>query len=262
MGELWWLAPTIVAVGAISVAVLRRIRRRDPRRLGYLASRVDVVEARRTATRRRAELRVARAEHQRLVTERSVTREPGVDLGASRTLVRDAERAVRAADAATRAAYARRSAARHELPLLKDPEQYPLAQVKARHDAVLRRWLDYETDPELAIAYPQMSNGSVPATAEYLSASQRAGWLRPAAGMQVDPEHFSRYRNAVHALEAAFETAERAVRGGADERAVGATGGGWQDTAQQVLWRSAEALDRAADVAASVFAAWGRRDRK
>lgn len=257
LGGLWWLAPTAIALGAVGVTFVHRRRLRDPRRLGYRASQVDVIEARRSAARRRAELKVARAEHHRLVTERSVKREPGVNLGASRKLVRDAERSVRAADAATRAAYARRSAARQELPLLKTPEQYPLAQITARHDAVLRRWLDYETDPAMVIAYPQMSDGSVPATGDFLAASQRAGWLRPAKDTAVTPEEFSRYRDAVHALEAAFEAAERAVRG----RESGPAAAGWQDTAQHVLWRSAEALERATDVAASVIAAWGRRGR-
>ncbi len=258
LGESWWLAPSIVAVGAIGVVGVRRVQRNDPRRLAYRAAQFDVGEARRTAIRRRAELKVARAEYRRHVTERSFRRETGVDLSGSRRSVRDAERAVRAADAATRLAYARRSAARQELSLLKDPEKYPLARVKAQHDAVLRRWLDYETDPAMVIAYPAMSDGSVPTTGEFFAASQRAGWLRPAANTRVTPEQFARYRDAVHALEEAFENAERTVRG---REASGVTDSGWHDTAQHMIARSTEVVEKVADVAASLAALWNRRAR-
>jgi hypothetical protein len=253
----WWLVPSAVALGATGAVALRRVRRRDPRRLALLASQHDVGEARRLATRRRAELKVARAEYRRMVTERNYKRETGVDLSGARRIVRDAERAVRAADAGVRSAYAKRSAARQELPLIKDPEKYPLARVKAQHDSVLRRWLDYETDPAMAIAYPGMTDGSVPAAGEFLVASQRAGWLRPLKDTKIKPEDYSRYRDAVNDLEAAFERAELAVRGVTG----GKTTSGWQGSAQHLIERSAEAIERVAD-AANTFAAMFKGNRR
>ena len=43
-----------------------------------------------------------------------------------------------------------------------DPAEFPLAKVVAAHDAVLARWMEYETDPAKPIAFPQMSDGRSP----------------------------------------------------------------------------------------------------
>lgn len=250
----WWLAPAAVAAGAAGTFAISRKLKSDPRRLAYEASKQDLVDARRLVVTRRAELQVARAEYRRLVSERKFTRETGVDLSGARKSVRDAERAVRAAEAGTRAAYAKRTAARQELPMIKDPEKYPLARVKAQHDSVLRRWLEYETDPGMVIDYPGMTDGSVPATSEFLVASQRAGWLRPLKDAKVSPAEFSRYRDAVHEMEEAFENAEAVVLGKPARPAAP----GWQDTAQSILDRSAEVVEKVADVAHNVASIFGR----
>ena len=255
-GDLWWIAPTAAAAGGATIVAVTRIRNTGERRLDYRAAHLDLIEARRERARRHAELRVIRTELQRRAAERSATKDARIDVAGARRQLRAAEKAVRAADAGIRAARARRSAARLAITPRGDREQYPLPRLRARHDAVLRRWLDYETDPAMVLAFPAMSDGAHPATAAYFTASQRAGWLRPEPGGRVTPEEFARYRDAVQELEEAFLAAERSARG---ER--GESPNGWQETAQQALARSAEALGAAAEAAASVIASWNRRER-
>lgn len=78
------------------------------------------------------------------------------------------------------------------------------------HDAVTKRWLDYELDVAKLIAYPAMSDGRQPLTAAFLRAKKFADGLRPAsAKARLTKEQFSEYRDAVTDYEVAFDLAER-----------------------------------------------------
>lgn len=261
--DFWWVGPAAVAAGGAGALGLRRLRQKSGRRLAYDAARLDLEQARKLAAKRRGELKVARAELGRRIAERAATRPAPVDVAGARREVRQAEKSVKAADAAVRAARARLTAVRTELAHTSDAADYPLARVTAAHDAITARWLDYETDPAKLIAFPAMSDARQPETAAFLSASERARWLRPDGESAVSPAEFARYRDAVAELGRTFEAAERAAkrRAGASDPASDPSTVRWQETAQQVISRSAEALDRAADAAASAIAAWNNRER-
>ncbi len=80
-----------------------------------------------------------------------------------------------------------------------------------------------------------------------------------ARGLRQDhPRRLRAYRDAVAELERAFEAAEHAARVQAGEAPPNAA---WQDAAQDMLSRSAEAIDRAAGAAASAIAAWTNRKK-
>ncbi len=263
--DFWWVAPSAIAAGGLGAFGLHRLRRTSARRLAYEAARVELAEARKTAAARRSELKAARAEVGRLIAERAATRSASVDVAGARRTARQAEKAVKAADATVRALRARLAVARHELAATTDAADYPLVRVTAAHDAVTARWLDYETDPAKLIAYPAMSDVRSPETKVFLDASERTRWLRPTSAKAVTPAEFARYRDAVVALEQAFEAAERAAKARANGAAPAASDPQtlrWHESAQEVLSRSAEALDRAAEVAASALAAWNRKGKQ
>lgn len=257
--DFWWVLPgAAAATGAVLIGVRRRDRTRGGKRLAYDAARAALTDARRRATLRRVDLKVARAEHARLVAERAAN--PAADVAGARRGIRQAEKAVKAADAAIRAEKARLSAARAELGAIRDPHEYPLARLEAAHDHITKRWLDYETDPAKLIAFPTMSDAREPQTALFLAAAERARTARPGPFASVSPQDFAAYRDAVAELAMAFEEAERVARRRAGMPDQAPDRPGWQGAAQQVITRSAEALDRAADAAASAIAAWNRRD--
>ena len=86
----------------------------------------------------------------------------------------------------------------------------PIERLFAAHDAVVARWMAYETDVAKALAYPQLSDTRQPATLAFLRAYREAQQLRPASARErIPPEQFLAYRDAVRALEAAFDEAER-----------------------------------------------------
>ena len=89
----------------------------------------------------------------------------------------------------------------------------PLERLQARHEALLARWMEYETDPARAIAFPAMSDGRQPATALFLAALERARDARPRPDTRVTAEDFATYRVAVDELERTFDVAERTARG-------------------------------------------------
>jgi hypothetical protein len=94
-----------------------------------------------------------------------------------------------------------------EAPLTQAQE---LQRLFATHDAVTKRWLDYELDVAKLIAYPAMSDGRQPLTAAFLRAKKVADGLRPAsAKVPLTREQFVEYRNAVTDFEVAFDVAER-----------------------------------------------------
>lgn len=256
--EWWWIAPATVGAGAVTAVGVRRSRKFRGRRLALDAARHDLRDAQREAAERRRAVKVARAEYARLVAERTASRATSSDVASARRSLRQAEREAKAAAADVRSRRVRVRVAQAEVPAASHPERFPVARLQRAHDAITARWMDYETDPAKLIAYPVMSNGKDPAMAAFLSAARRARDLRPASDVHVTPEEYSAYRDAVADLARAFDVAEHTAKAraaGVDPDAAPA----WQDTAQEMLNRSAEALDRAAGAAASAFVSWTSR---
>lgn len=257
--DFWWVVPVAVSAAGVTALGVRRVRAgRGGRRLAYDAARAGLAAAKQEAGVRRAELRVVRAEHAHRLAERASA--GSTDIVGIRRQIRQAEKAVKASDAAVRAEKARVAAARAELAVTREPQQYPLAKLEAAHAAVTARWLEYETDPAKAIAFPTMSDVREPLTAAFLVAAQHARQARPAPRAPVTAEMYAMYRDAVADLERAFDTAERAARARAG-MSDAAERPAWQDAAHQVITLSAEAIDRAAEVAASALVAWNKRGR-
>lgn len=258
--EWWWVAPTVVGAGAVTAAGMHRRGSAGGRRLAFDAAREDLKEAQYRAAETRRAVKLARAEHARLVAERTASRASSADVASARRVLKTAEQDARAAAADVRARRVQLNVARAEIPLASKRERYPVARLHRAHDAITARWMDYETDPAKLIAYPTMSDAKDPATAAFLSASRNAQELRPAAGARTTTAEFAAYRDAVAQLERTFDVAEHAAKARAAGRDPNAAPV-WQDTAQQVFTRSADVLDKAAGAAASAFAAWNARSR-
>ncbi|SDM37309.1 hypothetical protein [Microbacterium azadirachtae] len=265
--EFWWVAPVVAGGAVVSVAGVRRRLSSGGRRLGYDAARLDLQNALRQANEARVAVRVARAELAGLLAGRAAGATDPAAVSDARRRAREAEQGSRAAAAAVRARRARLEAARAELALGADPQRRPLPRTIAAHEAVLARWMAYETDPGLLLAYPAMGDARDPSTSAFLTAMAQARDARPAPTARITPAEFGAYRDAVEQLRRAFDTAEedaRARAAGRDpvrERERAARSGAWQDAAQQAIALSADALDRATDAAASWVAAWNARDR-
>ncbi|QCB97780.1 hypothetical protein E5206_13330 [Arthrobacter sp. PAMC25564] len=83
----------------------------------------------------------------------------------------------------------------------------------ATHDAVNRRWLDYELDVGKLIDYPVMTDVREPLTVAFLRAKREADGLRPAApGDIASAARLAEYRAAVNSFELAFDVAEREAK--------------------------------------------------
>lgn len=258
LAEWWWVAPTAVAAGTITVVGMRQRSGTTGRRLAYEAARDELAEAQQQAGDRRRAVKLARAEHARLVAERSASRATSAEVASARRVLQQAERELKAADADVRARRVRLKVARAEIPTSSKREHFPVARLNRAHDAVIARWMEYETDPAKLIAYPAMSDGKDAATAAFFAASRVAQDARPAEGARVTTAEFAAYRDAVAHLERAFEVAEHSAKARAAGRDPNATQT-WQDTAQQVLTRSADAIDKAAGAAAAAFSSWNAR---
>lgn len=256
LGEWWWTAA--VAAGGVTAGAigLRRRSTSSGRRLAYDAARHDLKAARQILTERRLAAKVARAEVTRIAAERSARRATAEQVAGAKRMLREKENDAKAASADVRAKQVRLSAERAAIPSGSAPR--PLERLQAEHEAITARWMRYETDAALQIAYPGMTDVKQPATAAYLRASGRAVEARRAATGSTTPAAFGAYRDAVAELERAFEVAEHAARVQAGE-ATSTTA--WQSAAQDMLSRSAEAIDRAAGAAASALAAWNDRKR-
>ncbi|UWF77960.1 MULTISPECIES: hypothetical protein [Microbacterium] len=239
LAELWWIAPAAAGATGLGVAGMRYRGRQ--RRIAVDAARSDLVAARRDAAAADAGLRLARARLDRAVAERAGAGE----LAQARAGVRDAEDRCRSAAAQVRVRRAQLRAARAEYAAKTDP----VARVRDAHDAVLARWMEYETDPARLIAFPRMSDGRAPEMAAFHAARARAADARPDAGAKrLTPAGFAAYRDAVEDLERAFAAAEQASGAAPPVRPA------WQDAAQHAIERGAGALRIAAD-------AWVRRRR-
>ena len=83
----------------------------------------------------------------------------------------------------------------------------------ADHDAVNRRWLDYELDVGKLIDFPLMTDVREPLTVAYLRAKREADGLRPGdPGRLTTAAGLAGYRAAVRGFEVAFDVAEREAR--------------------------------------------------
>jgi hypothetical protein len=252
LAEFWWAVPAVA--GAVGVGAWGVHRVNAERRLAYDAARIELREAVAAATAAQNAARVARADLARMSADRAASRASLEDVNRARRDLQTAQRDAKASSAAVKALRVRVAAARTEIPSRSEPT--PLERLRAQHDTVLVRWMQYETDPARLIAYPTMSDAHAPATAAFLAALEQAQQNRPAPG-KVAPAEFTAYRLAVVRLERAFDDAEEAAHAAAGERTP--PGQGWQDAAQQVITLSADALDRAAAAAASAIAAWRER---
>lgn len=88
-----------------------------------------------------------------------------------------------------------------------------LERLFAEHDEITARWLDYELDVAKLIAYPAMSDGRQPLTADFLRAKKTADNLRPSsANAKVSEQQVSEYLDAVGGAAVAFEIAEKDAR--------------------------------------------------
>lgn len=278
--DWWWIGPAAAGAGTIGWFGVRRSRQRAlpagatrttdravrawssrplgkaaARRLEFDAAVLDLQIARNAVTRGRAEVRVADAEVVRAQAERAASRAPSDAVSAARGRLTDAQRDLRAALAEVRARRAGVKAAKAMLPAIRSGSApLPVARLLAEHDAILARWMAYETDPGLAIDYPQMSDSRSPLLADFLRAHEKAQWLRPASVQAcLAPADFLAYRDAVRRTAHAFDRAERAARRGEREQPGVEGADAWSrvasdlaETAQRALARSMESMGRAA----------------
>jgi hypothetical protein len=256
--ELWWVAPVIVGAGALGWLGMRGQRTAGARRLEVEAAKRDVRSARDAVTRSRADVAVAHADLVRSQAERSARRASDREVATARRALQIARQSAKSAAAALQARRLSLHAARANVPRHDaDPAEYPLAKVIAAHNTVLARWMEYETDPALLIAFPAMSDGRSPLLAAFLQDQAQAQWLRPAsAGARMTPADFAAYRDAVRRAEKAFDAAEDGVLRAAGARPSTPLGPvHWTDAAQDLLanaqravaW-SAEAMARMSEV--------------
>ena len=289
IAEWWWIGPAAAGAGTVGWIGVRRTQRRAlpagasttdravrswahrpmskaaARRLELDAALLDLQTARHSVTRGRAEVKVADAEVMRAQAERAASRVSSDVVSSARARLTAAQRELRAASAEVRARRAGVRAAKAMLPAIRaGSAPLPVARLFAEHDAVLVRWMAYETDPALAIDFPVMSDPTSPLLADFLRAQERAQWLRPASTTaRLEPADFLAYRDAVRALNHAFERAERAARHGRDDRpeaeafdAWGRTASDWAEQAQRALAWSMENMGRAASKS------WNERQAK
>lgn len=100
-----------------------------------------------------------------------------------------------------------------EAPAPDLSSQELLERLFAEHDEITARWLDYELDVAKLIAYPAMSDGRQPLTAEFLRAKKTADNLRPAsASAKVSEQQIAEYLDAVGNCAVAFDVAEREAK--------------------------------------------------
>ncbi|MCB5280448.1 MULTISPECIES: hypothetical protein [Micrococcaceae] len=78
------------------------------------------------------------------------------------------------------------------------------------HNAVNRRWLDYELDVGKLIDFPAMTDVREPLTVAFLRAKRTADAMRPEAPEDITTlSRLAEYREAVHGFALAFDVAER-----------------------------------------------------
>ena len=123
----------------------------------------------------------------------------------------------------------RRHQRRVELYRLKnqsrESERASAAEVEAlvaTHDAVNKRWLDYELDVGKLIDFPLMTDVREPLTVAFLRAKRKADGQRPASAADMtSPSRLEAYREAVNSYAVALEVAEREARRIKDSKFTG-----------------------------------------
>ena len=210
----WWAAPAAAGAGAATYAGLTAKGRRA-RRLELDAARREVALAYRGLISARARVREAEAN---VLSARAASPAPGWGAGwlgdpatmAAKRQLQEAKRAVKAASLNLRARRARVRATTVQYHAATAADPLPIERLFAAHDAVVARWMAYETDVAKALAYPQLSDARQPATLAFLRAYREAQQLRPASARErIPPEQYLAYRDGVRALESAFDEAER-----------------------------------------------------
>jgi len=287
VAEWWWIGPAAAGAGTLGWVGVRASQRRTAlpagrgtperlsravaarplgkgaaRRLELDAAVLDLQVTRQAVVRGRAEVKAAEAEVVRAQAEQAASRVPSGTVAAARSRLQTARRDLQATAAEVRARRAGVRAARAMLPSIRaGSAPLPVARLLADHDAVLARWMAYETDPALAIAYPEMTDARSPLLAEFLRAHERAQWLRPAAvTTRIQPGDYLAYRDAVRGLTHAFEHAERVARRA--ERPTHATEPGpeaWSQVASDLAESAQRALESMGRAAAKN---WNARSAK
>lgn len=220
----WWVAPAAAGAGTAAYAGLTT-RTRRARRLDLDAARHEEGIAYRALITARAQVSEAQAA---ALAARAASGSGGfgsslVDdflhgaglvgtpemIAAKRQLL-DAKRREKSAAFALRAIRTRVKAESAYYRASSAVDPLPIEKVFAVHDAIVARWMAYETDATLAISYPQLSDAGNPATLAFLRAQREAQRLRPASAREkIQPARFVAYRDAVRALGTAFDEAER-----------------------------------------------------
>ena len=102
---------------------------------------------------------------------------------------------------------------RNQAASAEQSSQLEVQSLLVAHDAVNRRWLDYELDVGKLIDFPVMTDVREPLTVAFLRAKREADGLRPTIpGDTVTPAALADYRAAVRSFEVAFDVAEREAR--------------------------------------------------
>jgi len=227
----WWVVPAAAGAGTATYAGLTT-RRRRARRLELDAARREESHASRALIAARARVKDAQAD---VLAARATSGAPPLGsalLGSAlmgtplmstpetieaRRNLQAAKLAERSASFALRASRTRVKAVAAHYHAASGTDPLPIEKLFAAHDAVVARWMVYETDPTKAIDFPQLSDARHPATNAFFLAQREAQRLRPASARdRIPPQQFLDYRDAVRALEAAFDEAER--QAGAAER--------------------------------------------
>lgn len=204
----WWTGPAAVGIGAVGYAGLTTGRRRS-RRLALDAARVEEQAAVRAVISAQADTRTARAELAAAQAQRGRGVFDTPAMAEARRRLQHAKAAQRSAALALRARREHVRAERARISAISSADDLPLIRLVREHDAVMGRWLEYETDVESALVFPQMTDPRHPDTAAFLTAMQEAQHLRPPAGAtRMAPADFLAYRDAVHRLTVAFTAAE------------------------------------------------------
>lgn len=257
IADVWWIGPAVVGLGGMAAVAYWYERVTSARRLEVDAARLELQRAKSEAARTRHAVRISRTELRRVDAERKAGRAASASVGEARMHLQRVQREAKAATATVRARQAQLAAARATLArAASDPSLRPLDSLMAAHDAVIARWMEYETDPARLISFPAMSDVRVATTAAFLKARDHAQSLRPASTRaRVTLAEYAAYRDAVHELERAFGIAEREAwrLAGAKLPDASASADSWADAAQEAIARSADAITRATEAAAQTF---------
>jgi len=203
LGAWWWVAPVVVGAGAASFAALTTRRRRS-RRLELDAARHEESQAYRALVAAKARVRVAQAD---VLSARSRSATPAA--AQAKRELQAAKQSEKSASLALRASRSRVKAGRAQYSASASKDPLPIERLYRAHDAVNSRWLEYDTDIDKALRYPQLTDPRHPATVVFLRAQREALNLRPLLPDRVTPEQYLDYRIAVNALEVALIDAER-----------------------------------------------------